>query len=343
MIVRSALMISTPLYEDPKISSLVATPQEFLALREVLNNPKIGGFGRISSLTESDCAKAKKEIVRFFQNREVHELLLLYINGFELISEGDRLYFGDSKTDLQSLEDTTVSARFVYDAMKDCAADQKMLIIDCFSREEMDAQKKQHKEMMLAEFSRATQSFVLTSQDTLGTSITPEGLVNPKFTASLTEGLKTGDADLDQRGYISEDELFLYIYKRMNQNGIAPNLFLNSTNQRKRIRVATNIKFVNIPVFVQEDSAVNFGRFFRLVQKRIEASGQEKKSLRKIVRRQPEITFLRRIGGALLTGIVTSAISGMLMGIPLGKAILIAVLVLIAIITQALIARKVFS
>lgn len=340
MIVRSALMISTPSSEDPQVSSLVATPQEFLDLREVLNNPKIGGFGRMASLAQSDCAKAKKEIVRFFQKREFHELLLLYLNGFELVSEGDRLYFTDHNTNPDAMEETSVSARFIYDAMKDCAAEQKILIIDCFSRNEMDAEKKFHKESMLAEFSRATQSFVLTSQDTLGTSQTAEGIKNPKFTATLVEGLKSGDADLDQRGYISEDELFLYTYKRMNQHGIAPNLFLSSTNQRKRIRIATNIRFSEIPPYVEEDGAVNFGRFFRLVQKRMDASDEEKRSLRKVIRRQPEITFLKRMSAAVFSGIIAGIIGGLLIGVPILSSIGIALLVIVTIITQALIARK---
>ncbi|MEZ4825980.1 MAG: hypothetical protein R3C61_06760 [Bacteroidia bacterium] len=340
MIVRSALMISTPSSEDAQIASLVATPQECLALREVLNNPKIGGFGRMSSLMESDCAKAKREIVRFFQKREFHELLLLYLNGFEIVSEGDRLFFADSKTDPASLEETSLSARFIYDAMKDCAAEQKILIIDCFSREEMDAEKKFHKENMLAEFSRATQSFVLTSQDTLGTSQTAEGIKNPKFTATLTEGLKTGDADLDQRGYISEDELFLYTYKKMNQFGIAPNLFLSSTNQRKRIRVATNIRFSELPPYVEENDAIDFGRFFRLVQKRAEASDEEKRGLRKVIRRQPEVTFIKRISAAVLSGIIAGSVGGLLMNIPMAKSIGLAILVIITIIVQALVGRR---
>lgn len=343
MIVRSALMISTPTDDDQEIADLVATSDEFLQLREVLNNPKIGGFGRITSLADSDCAKGKTEISRFFQNRESHEVLLLYLNGFELINVEDRIYFTDKNSDTGNLEETTISARFIHDAMKDCGAKQKILIIDCFSRHEMDAKRKDEKEARLVRFSRATKSFVLTSQDTIGTAKTAEGIKNPKFTASLVEGLRTGDADLDRRGYITEDELFLYIYKRMNEHGVTPNLYLTSSNENKRIRIATNIQFSDIPVYAQEDSAIDFGRFFRLVKKRKDASEIEKNSLNKVIRRQPEIIFIKRLGKALLTGVIAGSLAGVLTSVPVYKSILIAVIVLVAIVAEGLISRAVSS
>ncbi|MEL7340526.1 MAG: hypothetical protein AAGM67_08580, partial [Bacteroidota bacterium] len=93
--VRSALMLSARLYDDNRTAQLVASPAEFDALKEALNDTRIGGFGRIYTQQGESCAAAQQAMSQFFHNREPHELLLMYMTGYELISHNDEIYLVD--------------------------------------------------------------------------------------------------------------------------------------------------------------------------------------------------------------------------------------------------------
>ncbi len=341
MIVRSALMISARVYDDSRTAQLVASPEEFDSLKEALNDTRIGGFGRIYTQQGENGASAQQAIAQFYHNREHHELLLLYISGFELIVHNDKIYFIDQDTDMDALEETAIPADFVRKAIGNCRAEQKILLLDCFSRSEMDQTQRNKKEERLANFSQKTNCTVLTSQDTLETIRSGEGKKNPGFTESIINGLSTGDADLDGRGYITEDELFLHVYKNMSQHGTAPNLFLSANRNKKHIQVAKNIKFSSLPEYATEDDTLNFARFIRLISKQKNSeTEQEKETFRKVIRFQPEVTFIKRMLRAVLVASLFSTLAAWITNEPIGKAISIAVIVLFGLIADDLVRRK---
>ncbi|MEL7530575.1 MAG: hypothetical protein AAFN10_04670 [Bacteroidota bacterium] len=339
--VRSALMLSARLYEDNKTAQLVASPAEFDALKEALNDTRIGGFGRIYTQENESCAAAQQAISQFFHNREPHELLLMYMTGFELLNHEGEVYFVDINTDMEALEETAISASFIRDIVKNCKSESKVLLIDSFARTLMDQQSRDQKELRLANFSAETRSVVLTSQDTLKTIRTEGGQKNPGFTESLIQGLSSGDADLDQRGYISENELFLYVYKQMSKFGTAPNLFLSDHEDIERIRLARNIKFSSLPEYADDDDSLNFARFLRLVgQRKSLESEREKDTLRKVIRFQPEVTFLKRLARAAIVTGIFSALAALITKVDISKAILIALIVLFGLVVDDLLRRR---
>lgn len=341
MIVRSALMLSARLYDDNRTAQLVASPAEFDALKEALNDTRIGGFGRIYTQENESCAAAQQAISQFFHNREPHELLLMYMTGFELISHNDEIYFIDVNTDLAAIEETALSAKFIHDIVMDCNSERKVLLIDCFAREEMDQLTRDAKELRLANFSRETHSIVLTSQDTIKTIRAEDGQKNPGFTESLTKGLASGDADLDQRGYITENELFLYVYKQMSKFGTAPNVFLSVHADIERIQLARNIKFSSLPDYANDDDSLNFARFLRLVGQRKELETEtEKDTLSKVIRFQPEVTFLKRLARAAIVTGIFSAVAAWITNEPISKAVLIALIVLFGLVIDDLLRKK---
>lgn len=339
--VRSALMLSARLYDDNRTAQLVASPSEFDALKEALNDTRIGGFGRIYTQQGESCAAAQQAISQFFHNREPHELLLMYMTGFELVSHNGQIYFVDVNTNLEAIEETAISAKFIHDIVMDCKSDRKVLLIDCFARAEMDQMTRDEKELRLANFSRETHSIVLTSQDTTSTIRSEEGKKNPGFTESLIKGLATGDADLDQRGYITENELFLYIYKQMSKYGTAPNLFLSDHEDIERIRLARNIKFSSLPEYADDDDSLNFARFLRLVGQRKSLDTEtEKDTLGKVIKFQPEVTFLKRLARAAIVTGIFSSLAAWITNEPISKAVLIALIVLFGLVVDDLLRRR---
>jgi len=336
MLVRSALLISASPPQDEKIAGLVAKPEEVEALKNVLVDEKIGFFGRVQSMIEDDVGKIKAEIDHFFGAREHHELLLFYLSGFELINEKGEIYFINSHTDPNRLEETALSATYLRQKFKECKARQKVFVLDCYSRNPLDEKDRREKELRLKKFTRATGAVVLTSQDTMETAYRDDGSQNPGFTETLVQGLKTGDADFDGRGYITENELFLYIYQQMNAKGTAPNLFLSTPEAGPRIKIAKNIKFSTLPEMAKEQSSLDFRRFMRLWKGRKEVTNaKELASLREVLSYQPEMIFLRRLGWGVLITLVVGSAGSLLLSLPLDKGLLLALLVFISLMIYA--------
>ncbi len=339
--IHSALMLRAPLIENPELGQLVATQEEFDALKEALHNSSIGGFGRLTTKQGRDIAEVKDEIERFYSNRETVEFVLMYMTGYEIIEENGEFYFIDQSTDLQNLAATSLPSLYLRDQLEQCAADRKMLIIDCFSRHSMDEEERNLTQVRLEEFSQTTGAIVLTSQDTLSTIRTKDGRKNPGFTESIAEGLMTGGADMDQRGYITEEELFLYVYKKMRLYGTSPNLFLSSCEDHERVKIARNINFSSLPTFAGEDDTLNFGRFLRLISQRRKADTlREKAAMKKVIRFQPEVTFLKRLFRAAIVIAVSSGIAAWITEEPIAKAIQIALIVLAGLVIDDFLRRK---
>ncbi|MEL6593770.1 MAG: hypothetical protein AAFQ68_26955, partial [Bacteroidota bacterium] len=287
------------------------------------------------------CAAAQQAMSQFFHNREPHELLLMYMTGYELISHNGEIYLVDINTDMNAIEETSIPASFIKQVVKDCKADNKFLLIDCFSRDEMDQQSRNGKEVRLEQFAQETQSVILQSQDTSKTIRTAEGKKNPGFTESVIAGLSSGEADLDRRGYITENELFLYVYKHMSRYGTAPNLFMSAHDEVDRIRIARNINFSSLPEYADSDDSLNFARFLRLVGQRKNLDTEtEKETLGRVIKAQPEVTFLKRLARAALVTGLFSALAAWLTDTPIVQALLIALIVLGGLVVDDLLRRR---
>lgn len=335
MFVRSALLISASEYSEPDIATLVAKPQDVDTLKGLLVDTKVGGFGKVQSMIEDDCQKLKQEIERFFRQREHHEVLLLYLSGFEILDTGEDVFFANAHTDSQRPEETALPSAFLQEHLKGCAARQKLLIVDCFARHPLGQAERDHIDAHLRAFTRSTQATILTSQDTLKTAYRDDGGKNPGFTETLMEGLRTGDADLDGRGYITENELFLYTYQRMNQFGTAPNLFLSVSEAVDRIRIASNIQYSTVPEMAQEDSSLNIGRFMNLWRSRKEVETEEqRKSLNKVLSYQPEVIFFRRLGWGLLISLAVGIAGSLLLQVALWKGTTLSLAVFVGLMIQ---------
>ena len=218
---RSALIVATYAYDDAAgLTALRAPRQDAEALSKVLGDPEIGGF-EVRTVINQPSHVVTLEVARFFADRRPDDLLLLHFSCHGVKDDAGELYFAATDTRLDLLEASAVSAAFVNKVMDRSRSSRVVLLLDCcyagaFARgmtsrggPGLDLQER------LGGRGRA----VITASTSLQFSFEDGDLADGDteerpsvFTRSLVEGLTSGEADRDQDGIISLDELYGYVY-----------------------------------------------------------------------------------------------------------------------------------
>jgi hypothetical protein len=225
---RSALIVASYDYEDPGLRMLRAPARDAEALARVLQDPQIGNF-EVHTVLNEPAHAVNMAVEEFFAERGRDDLLVLHFSCHGLKDETGELYFATADTRLRRLGSTAVSAEFVNRLMSRSRSRRIVLLLDCcyagaFERGMMArADKAVHIEAQFDGRGRA----VITASGAMEYAFEDAELADSSelrpsiFTRALVEGLETGDADRDQDGQISLDELYDYIYDRVRD--VTPN------------------------------------------------------------------------------------------------------------------------
>lgn len=217
---RVALLVATYRYQDTGLRQLVAPDHDAEALAEVLRDPEIANFD-VTILINEPHHVVGNAIGKFYRNRRRDDLTLLYFTGHGLKDDQGNLYLAMADTSRDDLLFTALSAQQVDSAMGSCASRQKVLILDCCYSGAFPAGhvSKAGGQVHTLEKFQGKGRVVLTASDATqysfeGNDIVGEG-TRSVFTRVLVEGLNSGDADLDDDGDISIDELYTYVHDRV--------------------------------------------------------------------------------------------------------------------------------
>lgn len=219
---RVALIIANYRYEDAELRQLVAPAQDAEALARVLKDPTIGGF-EIQLYLNEPSYKVRQRIDAFFTDpqRKRDDLLLLYFSGHGIKDEDGRLYLATIDTQRKLPRSTAVSANFVSEVMLRSRPRRQVLLLDCcysgaFARGML---AKSDQRVGTKEHFEGRGRIVLTASDAMqyafeGDRVFGKGK-RSVFTHNLVQGLESGEADLDQDGHITLDELYDYVHDRV--------------------------------------------------------------------------------------------------------------------------------
>jgi hypothetical protein len=227
-----ALLIGVSEYE-PGLNLLPAATKDVEAMRQVLENPEIGGFDEVKVLVNPLRQEMEEAIEILFDNRQKNDLLLLFFSGHGIKDEEGRLYFAARNTRKNDkgvlLRATTVPATSVHEVMRNSRSKHEVVILDCcFSGafgKELSAKGDGFVDIknQLGGEGRA----VLTSSSSTQYSFELQGADTSTYTRYIVEGLKTGAADRDEDGSISVDELHEYAKSKVQEAtpGMKPEIY----------------------------------------------------------------------------------------------------------------------
>jgi hypothetical protein len=222
---RHALIVANYDYQDPGLRRLRAPAHDAEQLARVLRDPTIGDFTVQTMLNES--APAINEAVEdFFADRSPDDLLVLYFTGHGVKDEDGELFFAAAPTKLSRLGATAVAADFVNRRMARSRSRRIVLLLDCcyagaFGRGMI---ARAGNDISLKEQFGGHGRAVITATSAVEYAFEDQHLTDTReggpsvFTTALVEGLDTGDADLDQDGYVGLDELYDYVFDRVRRS-----------------------------------------------------------------------------------------------------------------------------
>lgn len=224
---RRALLIANESYVDPGLTRLRAPKGDVRSLAAVLGDEAIGGF-EVNQLIDHSADDVKQQIEGFFDEARLDDLLLLYLSGHGVLSKTGRLYFATINTKLRLLRATAIEDSFVHEVMQQSRARSVVLMLDCCHsgafvkglvpksalRVDMARRFEGHGHITLTASTALEYAFEeAEGKDTLSKlGVSPPSSL---FTRCIVEGLRTGEADADNDGQVSIDDLYDYVYEQV--------------------------------------------------------------------------------------------------------------------------------
>jgi hypothetical protein len=226
---RMALIIANDTYEQGALQNLRAPAADAEALGRVLGDPQIGDFA-VQVVRNEPAHVIQAHIEEVFSEGRPDDVLLLHFSGHGLKSESGELFFAASNSRPNRLGSTAVSADFVQRCMRDSRSRSVVLLLDCC----YGGAFAQGVTVRAAGDVNVLDSFpegrsggrgraVITASSAMEYAFEGDELGDDQqgrpsvFTSALVEGLASGDADQDEDGWVSLDELYDYVFDKVRE------------------------------------------------------------------------------------------------------------------------------
>jgi uncharacterized caspase-like protein len=134
-----------------------------------------------------------------------------------VLDDRGRLYYATVDTERDMLSATALRSEWLNEQLDDSRARSIVLMLDCchsgaFAKgakgTEALALEERFRGRIVLTASRATE-YSFEGQEAIG-----EGAASV-FTSAVADGLQTGDADVDEDGLVTLDDLYKYVYERV--------------------------------------------------------------------------------------------------------------------------------
>ena len=227
---RKALIVANDWYEQEGLQDLLAPAADAEALGRVLGDPQIGDFA-VQVVRNEPAHVISAQIEEVFSEGRPDDVLLLHFSGHGLKSESGELFFAASNTRPNRLGSTAVSADFVQRCMRASRSRSVVLLLDCC----YGGAFAQGVTVRAAGDVNVLDSFpqgragggrgraVITASNAMEFAFEGDQLGDNQhrrpsvFTSALVEGLATGEADRDEDGWVSLDDLYDYVFDKVRE------------------------------------------------------------------------------------------------------------------------------
>jgi Caspase domain len=257
---RKALIVANDEYEQEALRNLQAPAADAEALARVLGDPQIGDFA-VQVMCNEPSYAIQTQIEEMLSGAKPDDILLMHFSCHGLKSESGELYFAAANTRPNLLRSSAVSADFLRQGMAASRSRSVVLFLDCcyggafaqggIARAGGDVNVLDSFREEMPGAGKGTA--VITASDSMEYAFEGERLADDRrqrpslFTSALVQGLATGDADKDEDGWVSLNELYNFVYDKVHDENpqqtptrlfdLAGELYL-TRSQRRRVRPA---------------------------------------------------------------------------------------------------------
>jgi probable HAF family extracellular repeat protein len=227
---RKALIIASDEYEQSGLRQLAAPAEDAEALARVLGDPQIGDFS-IEIVHNRPAHVIQEQIENLLLEGRPEDLLLLHFSCHGLKSESGELFFAARNTRPDRLASTAIPADFVQRCMRSSRSRSIVLLLDCC----YGGAFAQGVQVRAGGSANVLDSFVggklgggrgravITASSAMeyafeGDRLTGDQDRRPSvFTRAVVDGLASGEADRDEDGWVSLDELYDYVFDKVRE------------------------------------------------------------------------------------------------------------------------------
>ena len=227
---RKALIIATGRYDHPSLQQLQAPAADAARLAGVLGDPTIGNFN-VDVIRDREAREVSAQVEDLFAEAKFDDVLLLHFSCHGLKSESGHLFFAARDTKPNRLGSSAVSADFVQQCLRLSRCRSVVLLLDCCYggafgqgvtvRASGDVHVLEN--FPADKLGGGRGRAVITASSAMeyafeGDRLTKDHSQTPSvFTRALVDGLSTGEADRDEDGTVSLNELYDYVYDRVRE------------------------------------------------------------------------------------------------------------------------------
>lgn len=225
---RRALIVANDEYDHEGLKHLRSPAADAEALARVLGDEQIGAFD-VQTVRNEPSYIIQAQIEDLLADCQPDDVLLLHFSCHGLKSESGELFFAARNTRPNRLSSTSISADFVRRCMQASRSRSVVLLLDCCYGGAFGkgvAVRSTGDVNVLDSFpgnrvGGGRGRAVITASNSIeyafeGDQLADDNSRRPSvFTTALVEGLATGDADRDEDGWVSLNELYDYVFDRV--------------------------------------------------------------------------------------------------------------------------------
>ncbi|WIX88500.1 caspase family protein [Amycolatopsis sp. DG1A-15b] len=222
---RRALIVANGEYDNAGLQRLGSPAADADALAGVLADRAISDFD-VSVVRNETAHVVQAEIEDLCLEGRPDDVLLLHFSCHGLKDDAGGLYFAARNTRPDRLRSTAVSAEFVQQCIRQSRSRSIVLLLDCCyggAYGQGVAVRASGDANVLDSFRGGRGRAVITASNSIeyafeGATLASDEPAEPSvFTSALVEGLRTGEADRDEDGWIALGELYEYLFDRVRE------------------------------------------------------------------------------------------------------------------------------
>lgn len=222
---RRALIVANGEYDNAGLQRLGSPAADADALAGVLGDRAISDF-EVSVVRNETAHVVQAEIEDLCLEGRPDDVLLMHFSCHGLKDDSGGLYFAARNTRPDRLRSTAVPADFVQQCIRQSRSRSIVLLLDCCYGGAFGqgvAVRASGDANVLDSFRGGRGRAVITASNSIeyafeGATLAAGEPAQPSvFTSALVEGLRTGEADRDEDGWIALGELYEYLFDRVRE------------------------------------------------------------------------------------------------------------------------------
>ncbi|MFF1609197.1 caspase family protein [Amycolatopsis sp. NPDC058278] len=222
---RRALIVANGEYDNAGLQRLGSPAADADALAGVLADRAISDF-EVCVVRNETAHVVQAEIEDLCLEGKPDDVLLLHFSCHGLKDDAGGLYFAARNTRPDRLRSTAVPAQFVQQCIRQSRSRSIVLLLDCCyggAYGQGVAVRASGDANVLDSFRGGRGRAVITASNSIeyafeGATLASDEPAEPSvFTSALVEGLRTGEADRDEDGWIALGELYEYLFDQVRE------------------------------------------------------------------------------------------------------------------------------